>query len=146
MGFKEEVNEIKGVGKDTVQNILQKFSNWNDINKADLGEIKEIKGVGEKTAKLLKKKSDNKKEIKTIKGVILNYRTGGNSQKNNQAIIKTQLENPNQLIGKKVKYKTKSGKSITGNVITQHGKGKKVLVNFDKGLPGQALGSKVEVK
>jgi large subunit ribosomal protein L35Ae len=49
------------------------------------------------------------------------------------------------IIGKKVVWKTTTGKEIVGKVSKAHGNSGAVLVRFDKGLPGQAIGTDVEI-
>ncbi len=46
-------------------------------------------------------------------------------------------------LGKKVVYTTLAGKRIPGKVLRHHGDA--LLVRFSRGLPGQALGSEVEL-
>jgi len=49
-----------------------------------------------------------------------------------------------KLMGKKVEWTTPSGKKILGEVTRTHGK-KAVVVRFEKGLPGQSLGTELEI-
>ncbi|MEE8358867.1 MAG: 50S ribosomal protein L35ae [Candidatus Hydrothermarchaeales archaeon] len=52
---------------------------------------------------------------------------------------------PHELIGKKIFWKTRTGKTITGKVLKPHGK-TGLLTKFDKGLPGDAVGDAVVLK
>ena len=55
-------------------------------------------------------------------------------------------ENATKLIKKHVTWKSPSGKEIKGEVVSAHGNKGAVRVIFEKGMPGQAIGSKVEVQ
>ncbi|MEI8364492.1 MAG: 50S ribosomal protein L35ae [archaeon] len=50
------------------------------------------------------------------------------------------------LFGKKVVYKTISGKTITGKITGSHGNKGVVKVSFERLLPGTAVGEKIEIK
>lgn len=49
-----------------------------------------------------------------------------------------------QLIGEKVVWKTANRKLI-GKIVGFHGKNGVVRVRFNKGIPGQAIGTTVEI-
>ncbi len=51
-----------------------------------------------------------------------------------------------KLVGKEVLWKSPSGKEIKGKVSAAHGNNGVVRAIFEKGLPGQAIATKVEVK
>jgi large subunit ribosomal protein L35Ae len=51
-----------------------------------------------------------------------------------------------KLVGKSVVYKTQTGKDIKGNVASSHGNKGAIRVIFEKGMPGQSLGKKVDIK
>ena len=84
-----------------------------------------------------------------MRGVIVNYRGGRHTQKTNQLVVEVEgvknKEEAEKLLGKKVVWKTPSGKEISGAVAKIHGKKGGVLAKFTKGLPGQALGTEVDV-
>ncbi|HEX55026.1 MAG: 50S ribosomal protein L35ae [Candidatus Altiarchaeales archaeon] len=84
-----------------------------------------------------------------MKGVVVNYRGGARTQKTNQMIILpencSKKEDAVKLVGKKVKWTTPSGKKIMGKITKPHGRKGAVVVRFNKGLPGQALGTEVEI-
>ena len=84
-----------------------------------------------------------------MNGLIVNYRRGLKTQTANQYIIEVEgiktKASTEKLRGKKVVWKTKSGKSIVGKIMQAHGGKGAVRAKFEKGLPGQALGTKVEV-
>ena len=84
----------------------------------------------------------------SIQGVIVNYRTGPRSQRSKECIIKfeqaSSVSEAGKLIGKKVAWQ--SGKNrIIGKISSLHGKKGLVLARFRKGVPGQALGTTVEL-
>ena len=51
-----------------------------------------------------------------------------------------------ELVGKQVVWKSPAGKEINGKVASAHGNKGAVRVIFEKGMPGQSLGTKVEIK
>ena len=84
-----------------------------------------------------------------MKGVIVNYRSGRHTQKMNQLVVEVEgvkkKEDAEKLMGKKVVWKTPSGNAINGQISKVHGKKGGVLVKFERGLPGQALGTAMDV-
>ena len=51
-----------------------------------------------------------------------------------------------ELVGKQVVWKSPAGKEISGKVASAHGTKGAVRVIFEKGLPGQSISTKVEIK
>jgi len=84
-----------------------------------------------------------------MKAVIVNYRGGRHTQKTNQLVLQVDgvgsKDDAKGILGKKVEWTTPSGKKISGKVSKVHGNKGCVLAQFEKGLPGQALGKEVEV-
>ncbi len=84
-----------------------------------------------------------------MKGVIVNYRGSHKTQNPYQMIIKVEgirsREKAEKLVGKTVVWKTPSGKEIKGRITAPHGNKGAVRARFEKGLPGQALGTEVEI-
>ena len=84
-----------------------------------------------------------------MKGKISNYRQGVHTEYTNQYVVSVDGVSDRQMaqgiIGKRVVFKTVSGKEIVGKVSKPHGNSGAVLVRFDKGLPGQAVGMEVEL-
>lgn len=80
----------------------------------------------------------------------MNYRGGVRTQKTNQMIIapekSSSKEDAGKLLGKRVDWTTPSGKEITGEVSRIHGSNGYVVARFEKGLPGQSLGTEVEIQ
>jgi large subunit ribosomal protein L35Ae len=50
------------------------------------------------------------------------------------------------LIGKSVSWKSESGKILSGKIASTHGNKGVVRAIFEIGLPGQAIGTRVEIK
>jgi large subunit ribosomal protein L35Ae len=79
----------------------------------------------------------------SVYGRIMNYRKGIRTQKANECLIK--FENPEtEILGKKVVWKEGNSK-LSGKIIGFHGKNGVVIAKFKKGVPGQAIGTKVEL-
>lgn len=51
-----------------------------------------------------------------------------------------------KFVGKSVVWKSPAGKEIKGKIAASHGNKGVVRAIFEKGLPGQAITTKVEVK
>lgn len=81
-------------------------------------------------------------------GIIVNYKTGPKSQRPKECIIQfTDVKSFSEaahLIGRKVAWKSSKNK-IIGKIVDLHGKKGLVVARFRKGLPGQALGTTVEL-
>ena len=86
----------------------------------------------------------------TIQGIITNYRIGPRTQKARECIIKfSHVESVSQasrLVGRKIVWKAERKElKIVGKIVALHGKKGLVRARFRKGLPGQALGTTVEL-
>ncbi|MDP3742350.1 MAG: 50S ribosomal protein L35ae [Candidatus Micrarchaeota archaeon] len=81
--------------------------------------------------------------------IIENYRRGRHTEYCEQFIVNVEgvdsSEKAAKLVGKKVVWTTPSGKSIPGKIASTHGNSGKVRVMMEKGLPGQAVGTKLQV-
>lgn len=75
---------------------------------------------------------------------IVGFRGSRREMYSNYAVIETSDKNPASLIGKKVAWKTKTGKTIAGKILRTHGR--QLLARFQRGLPGDAIGSEVELR
>lgn len=51
-----------------------------------------------------------------------------------------------KFVGKKVEWKSPAGKIIKGKISSAHGNKGLVRAIFEKGLPGQALNTEIEIK
>lgn len=84
-----------------------------------------------------------------MNGIIANYRQGVHTQYPKQMIIVVDgvnnKEDASKLIGKTATWKSPSGKEISGSIKKEHGNKGAVRVIFEKGLPGQAIGSPIEI-
>ncbi|MGB9741285.1 MAG: 50S ribosomal protein L35ae [Candidatus Bathyarchaeia archaeon] len=83
-----------------------------------------------------------------IVGVIVNYRVGPKTQRPKECIIQfnhvKSFSEACKLVGRKVAWK--SGKNrIVGKIVALHGKKGLVRARFRRGVPGQALGTTVEL-
>ena len=85
-----------------------------------------------------------------MEGVIKNFRRGRTTQKTNHMIVYLdevkKRDKASELVGKVVVWKSPAGKEINGKVASAHGNKGAVRVIFEKGMPGQSLGTKVEIK
>ena len=85
-----------------------------------------------------------------MEGVIVNFRGSHKTKYDNHMIIKVSgcstKEKAAKLVDKIVMWKTKSGKEIKGKIVKAHGNSGAVRVIFERGMPGQSIGTKLEVK
>ena len=85
---------------------------------------------------------------KTSQGVIVSCRSGPKTQKPKEYILRfPDIESVGEaarLIGRKVAWPIKKHKAV-GKIVALHGKNGLVRARFRKGVPGQALGSPVEI-
>ena len=85
-----------------------------------------------------------------MEGVIKNFRRGRTTQKTNHMIVYLddvkKRDKASELVGKQVVWKSPAGKEINGKVASAHGNKGAVRVIFEKGMPGQSIGQKVEIK
>ena len=84
-----------------------------------------------------------------MEGVIKNFRRSVTRQKTNHMIIYIDAiknrEKASSLVGKQVVWKSPQGKEIKGKVASAHGTKGAIRAIFEKGLPGQSLGGKVNL-
>jgi len=82
-----------------------------------------------------------------MEGTILSFRRGKRTQKENHILIQVpgvaSRTEAAKLVGKKVKWKTSSGKEINGKVASAHGNKGVIRAIFERGLPGQSMTQKV---
>ena len=83
-----------------------------------------------------------------VQGRITNYRTGPREQASRECLIQfANVESRAQagkLIGQKIQWKTAKC-SLVGRIVSLHGKNGVVRAKFKKGVPGQAIGTTVEL-
>ena len=81
-----------------------------------------------------------------MEATVMHFRQGRHHQNEKQMILKVAdtPEEAEKVIGKTVTWKSPSGTEIKGKVSALHGRKGNVRAIFaEKGLPGQALGTKV---
>lgn len=85
---------------------------------------------------------------KAIHGLIVGYRTGPKSQCSKECILKfTNVESlggVTRLIGRKVAWPV-GKRTIRGKIVALHGRSGLVRARFRRGVPGQAIGTPVEL-
>ncbi|MBU2053154.1 MAG: 50S ribosomal protein L35ae [Nanoarchaeota archaeon] len=84
------------------------------------------------------------------KGKVIQFRRGRHTIHERHFLIeipdvKTK-EKAEKLVGKDVVWKSPAGKIINGKISSAHGNKGVVRAIFEKGLPGQAITTEVEVK
>ena len=83
-----------------------------------------------------------------VYGRITNYRTGIKEQTSNECLIEfenvTSAGLASKLVGQKVTW-TNGTTKLIGKIRGPHGKNGMVKVRFVRGVPGQAVGSIVEL-
>ena len=90
-----------------------------------------------------------KSEVTKIQGIIANFRLGPFTQHNKEFLIRVfEVEDEKEAskyIGRRVIWQSEGGKKLIGKILRAHGKNGILLTKFRKGLPGQAIGSRVEI-
>ncbi len=86
----------------------------------------------------------------SMKAKVLNFRQGRNTQKTNQLLLSVKdVDNrstASSLIGKKIFWKTKSGKIIAGKISAAHGNNGALRARFSKGISGEVIGKELEIQ
>ena len=84
-----------------------------------------------------------------MEGLILNFRSGRHTQRNDEMIIKVSgidsKAKAEKLVNKQVEWITPSGKKILGKITKAHGNKGAVKAKFEKGMPGQSISTKIKV-
>lgn len=86
-----------------------------------------------------------------MEGVIVNFRRSRNRTSGNQMVVQvplvTKRADAEKFVGKKVAWKSpgKEPKTISGEVRSAHGNSGALRVLFQTGMPGQAVGKKVQI-
>lgn len=84
-----------------------------------------------------------------MEAIINNFRRSKTNQTTNHIIISLHAvdsrEKATKYVGKKVTFTTETGKQILGEVKSAHGNKGCIRAIFERGLPGQSLGKKVQV-
>ena len=85
-----------------------------------------------------------------MKGTVCNFRRGKHTQTPKHMIIEVKgvdsREKAAKLLGKKVVWTSPSGKKLQGEIKSAHGNKGALRAIFEHGLPGQSLGSQVDIE
>jgi len=84
-----------------------------------------------------------------MKGIVVQFRRGRKTVKERHFLLDLGFKNreeANKVAGKEVVWKSPAGKEIKGKISDAHGNKGIVRAIFEKGLPGQAVTTEVEVK
>ena len=84
------------------------------------------------------------------KAVFTGYRGGLRAQRNKQILVKIDRidtrDKAAKYIGRKVVWRSPTGNTIIGKITGVHGRNGVLKASFKKGLPGQAMGTELEVR
>ena len=84
-----------------------------------------------------------------MKAAVLNYRRGRHTQTTNQFLLEVEGCDTKSLasgyIGKRVVWRSPAGKEIFGKITQPHGTKGVMRARFSRGLPGDAIGKRVEI-
>jgi len=85
-----------------------------------------------------------------ITGKVIQFRRGKHTYKPRHFLIEVEgsknRKDAEKLVGKDVEWKSPAGKIIKGKISGAHGNKGAVRAIFEKGLPGQAITTGVEIK
>ena len=85
-----------------------------------------------------------------IKGKVIQFRRGRHVIHERHFLIEiggvSSREETGKFVGKEVIWKSPAGKEIKGKISSAHGNKGVVRAIFEKGLPGQAVTTGVEIK
>ncbi len=85
-----------------------------------------------------------------VKGKVIQFRRGKHIIHEKHMLIEVESvdsrDKASKLVGKSVEWKSPAGKLIVGKVAAPHGNKGVLRVIFEKGLPGQAVTTEVEIK
>jgi len=84
------------------------------------------------------------------KAKVIQFRRGRHTIKERHFLIEIPEVNTKEkaakFVGKDVEWKSSAGKIIKGKISSSHGNKGVVRAIFEKGLPGQAITTEVEIK
>ncbi|MCH7568086.1 MAG: 50S ribosomal protein L35ae [Nanoarchaeota archaeon] len=84
-----------------------------------------------------------------VKGIVVQFRRGRHRIHEKHYLLDLNLgsrDDAKKMAGKEVEWKSPSGKIIKGKISDAHGNNGLVRAIFEKGLPGQAMTTEIEVK
>jgi large subunit ribosomal protein L35Ae len=81
---------------------------------------------------------------------IISYRRGRHTEQTDQFIVSVEgvesREAANGLVGKKVTWETPAKNKIIGKITHAHGNSGTMIARFERGLPGQAIGTSAKLE
>jgi large subunit ribosomal protein L35Ae len=83
-----------------------------------------------------------------VKGLLVQFRRGRHRIHERHYLIDlglTKREDAKKMAGKEVSWKSPSGKEIKGKISDAHGNNGLVRAIFEKGLPGQAMTTEIDI-
>ena len=84
------------------------------------------------------------------KGKVIQFRRGRHTVHKRHFLIEvngvSSKKDAEKFVGKEIEWKSPAGKKITGKISSIHGNKGVVRAIFEKGLPGQAITTEVEIK
>ena len=85
-----------------------------------------------------------------MEGIIINFRRAVHHTYKRQMISKingvTNKEEAKKLLGREVVWESPAKRQIKGVISAVHGSNGAVRIIFERGLPGQSLGTKIKIK
>lgn len=85
-----------------------------------------------------------------MKGYIVAFRGSKNTKYERQMIIEVDeinnADEAEEITGNEVEWQNPEGENITGEISSAHGDNGALRAIFTKGMPGQSLGTTVEIK
>ena len=84
-----------------------------------------------------------------MKGIVVQFRRGRKTIHERHYVLDLDLKSRDEakkMSGKNVEWKSSSGKIIKGKISDAHGNKGLVRAIFEKGLPGQAITTEIEVR
>ena len=85
-----------------------------------------------------------------MEATIVNFRQGRHHQECSHMILSVSgyadKEKAVELVGKSVVWTSPAGKELKGKIAAVHGNSGAVRAIFDTGMPGQAVGTKIQIE
>jgi large subunit ribosomal protein L35Ae len=83
-----------------------------------------------------------------VKGIVVQFRRGRHNVHERHFLLDIGMkdrEEAKKMAGKEVSWKSTAGKEIKGKISDAHGNNGLVRAIFERGLPGQAITTEIEV-
>ncbi len=85
-----------------------------------------------------------------VTGTVIQFRRGRHTIHERHFLIEVEgsksIKDAQKYVGKEVSWKSPAGRIINGKIAAPHGTKGVLRAIFERGLPGQALTTKVEIK